>query len=112
MDNKKDDKYYFKKALKEIEIIAEYVQGLDYESFINDRKTIDATVKRLEELVEHIKNMSIEFKNEHPAIPWGDITGFRNGLVHEYGKTDYTTVYEVVSKDIYDLRNLFVSSLK
>lgn len=52
-------------------------------------------------MIEQIKHLSPEFQREHSSIPWGDIIGFRNGLVHEYGKTDYTTVYEVVNRDIY-----------
>ena len=37
-------------------------------------------------------------------IKWGQIIGFRNGIVHDYGKTDYSIVYEIVSKDIYELK--------
>ena len=66
---------------------------------------------RLIQLVENIKNISLEFKNNHQEIEWGKIVGFRNGIVHEYGKTDYTTVYEVISKDIYDLKELFEKNL-
>lgn len=33
-------------------------------------------------------------------ISWNDIVGFRNRIVHDYGKTDYTIVYEVISNDI------------
>lgn len=108
----KNDAYYMEKALLEIEIIINYTKGLSYEEFMSDGRNIDATVFRLEQLIEHIKNLSPEFKNNHSNIPWGDIIGFRNGLVHEYGKTDYTTVYEVVSKDIYELKELFESNLK
>ncbi len=103
----KDDVFYMKKALAEIEIIIEYTDGLSYEEFMNDGRNVDATMFRLEQMIEHIKHLSPEFKEEHDDIPWGEIMGFRNGLVHEYGKTDYTTVYEVVSKDIYILKDLF-----
>ena len=74
---------------------------------MSDGKNIDATIFRLQQMIEHIKNLSIEFKGKHNEIPWGDIVGFRNGLVHEYGSTDYSTVFEVVSKDIYGLKELF-----
>lgn len=48
---------------------------------------------RLIQLIENIKGISKEFKNSHPLVPWGQIMGFRNGIVHEYGKTDYTIGY-------------------
>ena len=110
MDDK-NDLTYMKKALEEIEIIIRYTQGLSYEEFMSDGRNIDATIFRLQQMIEHIKHLSLDFKNNHNYIPWGEIIGFRKGLVHEYGRTDYTTVYEVVSRDIYVLKELFESNL-
>ena len=107
----KNDTYYMEKALNEIEIIISYTQGLSYEEFMSDGRNIDATIFRLQQMIEHIKHLSLDFKSRHDFIPWGEIIGFRNGLVHEYGKTDYTTVYEVVSQEIYVLKQLFESNL-
>lgn len=107
----KNDIYYMEKALAEIEIVIKYTQGLSYGEFMSDGRNIDATIFRLEQMIERIKHLSPEFQQKHNNIPWGDIIGFRNGLVHEYGKTDYTTVYEVVSKDIYELKELFESNV-
>ena len=107
----KSDSYYMEQALIEIDAIKGYTEGLSYKELMSDIKTIDATMFRLQQMVEKIKNLSDEFKELHKEVPWGDIIGFRNGIVHEYGKTDYTTVYEVITKDIYQLKNLFESSL-
>lgn len=107
----KNDVYFMEKALFEIDIIIKYTNGLSYEEFMSDGKNIDATIFRLEQMIEHIKHLSPEFQQEHSNIPWGDIVGFRNGLVHEYGKTDYSTVYEVVSKDVYELKELFQNNI-
>ena len=108
MDNKKDDVYYMRKALEEIGYIIEYTKGIDsYEQFMLDRRNLDSVMFRLIQLVEHIKNLSKEFRNEHSNIAWGQIIGFRNGIVHEYGKTDYTIVYETVTENIYELKELF-----
>ena len=78
-----------------------------YEEFLSDDELIDAVMFRLIQLVENIKNVSQEIKSEHPDIPWGKIVGFRNGIVHEYGKTDYVIVYETVNKDLKELKELF-----
>ena len=107
----KNDAYYMEKALVEIEIIIRYTEGLSCEEFMSDGRNIDATIFRLEQMIEHIKHLSEDFQQNHNYIPWGDIIGFRNGLVHEYGETDYTTVYEVVSKDIYELKELFEANI-
>lgn len=107
----KGDAYYMQKALTEIEIVIKYTSGLSYDEFMSDAKNIDATLFRLEQMIEYIKHLSGEFKNENSDIPWDDIVGFRNRLVHEYGKTDYTTVYEVISRDIFNLKSLFESKI-
>ena len=61
---------------------------------------------RLVQLIENVKDISEEFKNENPQIPWGDIIGFRNGVVHEYGKTDYHDVYNILVNDIPELKEV------
>ena len=112
MNNIKNDKYYLNKSLEEINTIQKYMSKIiSYQSFIKDVLTTDAVMFRLIQLVEHIKNISEEFKNNHADIPWGSIVGFRNGIVHEYGKTDYTIVYEIVTNDLKDLKELFESVL-
>lgn len=62
---------------------------------------------RMIQLVENAKNISAEFKDEHSEIKWHKIVGFRNGIVHEYDKTDYTIVYEIIVKNLIELKNLF-----
>lgn len=95
------------KALSDIEVIISYTKNKTYEEIMSDGLLVDGIMFRLIQLIENIKNISEEFKASHPEIPWGDIMGFRNGIVHEYGKTDYSTVYEIVSRDIYQLKALF-----
>ena len=107
----KNDTVFMKEALVEIEWVISYAKNLSYEEFISDQRTIDATVLRLQQMVEKIKKLSPKFKGEHNEIPWGEIIGFRNGIVHEYGSTDFSTVYEVATRDIYQLKELFESSL-
>ena len=100
MDNIKDDAYYLKLLLEDVKIIMEYSQDVEYEEFINDTKLIDAILFRLIQISEDIKKISLDFKNDHKEISWNEIVGFRNRIVHEYGKTDYSIVYEVVKNDI------------
>ena len=106
MDNKKDDKYYAKKAIKDINTIQRYLKDKNYDEFLEDEELIDAVMFRLIQAIEHIKNISAQFKENNPQIPWGDITGFRNGIVHEYGRTDFSTVYETITNDIGPLKEV------
>lgn len=105
MDNKKNDIYYAERALENIAAIESYIKGKSYEEFVSDNELNDAIMFRIIQLIENIKNISNDFKVKNPQIPWGNIMGFRNGIVHEYGKTDYVTVYETITKDLYELKD-------
>ncbi len=106
MDNKKNDGYYASKALENIDVIQKYIGCKNYDEFMADEKLVDAIMFRLVQLVENVKNISQAFKSGYPQIPWGDIIGFRNGIVHEYGKTDYVTVYETITQDLEGLKTI------
>ena len=106
MNNIKNDKYYILKTINEIQILKEYTKDIKhYDDFVSDEKGLDAIMFRLIQMIENIKNISREFRAEHSDIPWGNIIGFRNGIVHEYGETDYSDVYEIVMFDIIKLEN-------
>lgn len=104
MDNKKNDKYYVDKILENVNSIIKYTKDMSYEEYIENELLIDASMFRLVQIAENIKGLSEEYKKSHPTIPWGLIVGFRNGIVHDYGKTDYSIVYEIISDDIYKLK--------
>ncbi len=107
MDNIKNDKYYALKIVENIDAIQKYVSNKTYKEFVSDEELIDAIMFRFVQLIENIKNVSASFKEEHSNIPWGKIIGFRNGIVHEYGKTDYTIVYETAIQDLDELKEVF-----
>ena len=106
MDNVKDDKYYVNLILEDIDKIIKYTFNISYNDFISDEQLIDAILFRLIQMTENIKKLSNSFKEKYSNIAWNDIVGFRNRIVHDYGKTDYTIVYEVVSSDIPILKEM------
>lgn len=106
-----DERYYIRQAIDDIDVIRSYTLDLSYEEFSRDGRTVDATMFRLQQMIEKIKSLSETFKRQHPDVPWGEIIGFRNGIVHAYGKVNLMTVYEIVSHDILELRGLFLSAL-
>ena len=109
MDNLKNDKYYAEKAVEQIDIINDYVSSKSYKDFINNNQLVDAVMFRLVQMIENIRKISTDFKTSNPQIPWGKIMGFRNGIVHEYGKTDYTIVYEVITDNLNPLKEVLSS---
>ena len=111
MDNIKSDSYFVDLIKSDIYKILEYIKNVSFDDFMKDTKTVDATMFRLQQMIEHIKEISNGFKQKHSEIPWVDIVGFRNRIVHEYGKIDYTTVYEIITVNIYQLKELFQNNV-
>lgn len=104
MDNKKNDTYYFSKCLEDIDAIINHLGEASYEEFLSDGKTIDSVMFRFIQLAENVKSISAEFKDEYPSIDWAGIVGFRNKIVHEYKKVDYTYVYDTIKDDLPNLK--------
>ena len=106
MDNKKDDLYYARTAIEQIDVIEKYIDNVSYEEFVGDIELLDAIMFRLVQLIENVKHISERFKLEHSNIPWGRIIGFRNGIVHEYGETNYETVYQTITTNLFELKEV------
>lgn len=64
-----------------------------------------ATLRHLQTLSEATQRLPDEVKNKEPLIPWAEISGFRNILVHNYlGNIDAETIQTIVSRDLPDLK--------
>lgn len=61
--------------------IKKYTEGQDFDSFIEDDKTIDAVVRNFEIIGEAANRIDLDFKEVHPDIDWKRIRGFRNRVV-------------------------------
>ncbi|MGI0483201.1 DUF86 domain-containing protein [Geminocystis sp. CENA526] len=66
------------------------------EFFFKDLKTQDAVIRNLEVMAESIKKLPDEWKQDFKEISWGEITGFRNRLAHEYLGIDIEIVWEII----------------
>ena len=108
MVNLKDDLYFAKKAIEQIEVIEKYIDNISYQEFVGDIELLDAIMFRIIQLIENVKNISEQFKSKHPNIPWGKIIGFRNGIVHEYGETNYEIVYQTITSDLSPLKEVLL----
>ena len=107
MDNKDRDEYYVSKIIKDLNFLIEHTHKLKEDDFNKDEVLLDSILFRLIQISENIKNISLELKSKNTQIPWINIVGFRNKIVHDYGKVDLTVVYYVISKSIYELKSFF-----
>lgn len=74
--------------------IETYIQGFTYESFINDRRTVDAVIRNLEIVGEAVKHLPEEITGQFPEIPWRAIAGFRDILAHSYFRTEDSIIWD------------------
>ncbi|HRI40774.1 MAG: DUF86 domain-containing protein [Bacteroidota bacterium] len=77
--------------------ILAYTDGLTYEDFCKDNKTIDAVIRNFEIIGEATGRLPEVFKDQHTEIDWHKIRGFRNRIVHDYFGIDYSIVWEIRS---------------
>ena len=91
----KDDRIHLRHILECIAAINEYVGDLGAAA-LSDRKTQKAVLRELQELAESTQRLSPEIKSRRPEIPWRDIAGFRNVLVHDYLGIGMPRVWSVI----------------
>ncbi len=95
----KRDPAFLLHILEAIERIFEYAAD-GRESFLADRKTQDAVLRNLEILGEAVKSLSPELREAHPDIPWRQIAGMRDRLIHGYFAVNLELVYGVIERDL------------
>jgi uncharacterized protein with HEPN domain len=96
----KDDLPYLKHISDAISKIEEYVKNMKREKFLKDAKTQDAVVRELEVIGEATKRLSRETRQRYPEIPWAEVAGTRDRLIHAYFDVDLDEVWNTVRGDI------------
>jgi uncharacterized protein with HEPN domain len=89
-----------------------YTQDLVFEQFIDDKKTQDAVVRNLEIIGEAAKNISEELKSGSPQIPWKDLAGVRDKLIHHYFGVNFDIVWNIAKKELPDVLSRIEEILK
>ena len=101
---KRSQKLFLSDILECIDLINNYLRGTTKEEFFNDFIRKDAVFRRLEIIGEAGKNISSTIKNRHPEVPWPQICGMRNKLVHEYFGVNYKKVWQTAAEDLETLK--------
>jgi len=83
--------------------IIEYSEGMTYDDFVKDSKTIDAVIRNFEIIGEAANRLPDDFKENFPEIDWHRRRGFRNRIVHDYMGIDYEIVWEIRDKYLIEL---------
>jgi uncharacterized protein with HEPN domain len=86
--------------LEAIRRIQLYTRGMEYETFAADLRTLDAVVRNITILGEAARRIAGEVRALSPGVPWDEMSGIRNVVVHEYFGVSLPMVWETVQNDL------------
>lgn len=81
-------------------LIRQFLAGMDINAFKQDIKTQSAVIRQQEIIGEATKQLSHDFRSAHPNIPWREIAGMRDILIHAYKKVKLDRVWYTATEDI------------
>ncbi len=92
--------------------IESYMQGKGKQDFLESGLLQDAVIRNLQVLAESTQRLSDNIKEIHNEVDWFKIAGFRNVLVHDYLGVDIERVWNILEKDLPNLKSVILRMLK
>lgn len=100
----RQDRQYLQDILDAMEAAESFVADTSFEELEDDRRTQFALQRAFEIIGEATKQLGEEIRNQHPGVPWRDIAGMRDKLIHEYFAVNLEIVWETVHRDFPEVR--------
>lgn len=102
--SKREWTLFVEDILESIGLIEEYVKGMEFNDFQQDRKTIDAVVRNFTIIGEASKYIPDNIKVQFTQVDWKGIQGFRNRIAHEYFGISLSIVWDIITKELPSLK--------
>ena len=94
-------------VLDAITEIREFTSEITFDQFQDDRKTIRAVLYNLAIIGEAVRVIPPELETAHPEIPWDDVRGMRNIVIHEYFQVNLSIIWQTIQEDLVSLEFSF-----
>ena len=97
---KKDPDVFLGHILESIDLIEKYSKNLTFAKFQKNRPMQDAITRRLEIIGEAVKHLPASHKSKYPDVPWKEMAGMRDILIHKYYEVDLSLAWKVVKHEL------------
>ena len=95
----RDISLYLQDIIEAMQAIEKFVEGMNFDEFVSDDKTASAVIRKFEIVGEAAKRVPEEVRVRYPQIPWKDMSGMRDRLIHLYFGVKYELVWQTI-KDV------------
>lgn len=108
----RDPRICLKDILAAMDSIEAFVSGMTLDDMVGDDKTSSAVLRKFEVMGEAAKNVPDDIRNAHPDIPWKEMAGMRDRLIHFYFGVDYRLVWTAIEERFPILKQALKNVLK
>ena len=104
----KEPIFFLQDIQNSVEKIFKYTKNINYEEFVANDMIKDAVERNFEIIGEAVKNLPENFRNRYPHIPFKQIAGMRDKLIHDYFGVDYEIVWKTIKDKLPQFGNEIV----